>query len=149
MIFDSIEISRPELLDFTTKPSKAEVDSWCKLHGTKLHQSLREVWERYGTGTVFETEEFYSAASDPDTGESASSINQCLWDRGLRKDRIVFHSGLGGFTCMDGEGAVTQLREDDLAEEGSFESLECWFDKVLLTEYAERYSLKNILESEK
>lgn len=42
---------------------------------------------------------------------------------------------------MDEKGAVTQLSEDALVEEGTFKSLQDWFQEVLLAEYAERYLL--------
>lgn len=78
MIFDSIEKVRPELMDFTEKPSKADVELWCELNGTRLHQSLRELWECYGTGTVFETRNFIRQLLIPtQENQLVRSINIC------------------------------------------------------------------------
>lgn len=141
MIFDLIKKTRPELLDFSARATTVDLKSWSDLNMPQLHESLKDLWLTYGTGTVFETEEFYSPVPDPDTGESANSLNERLWGRGLNKDYIVFHSGLGGFACMDSEGVIRLLNEGNLEESKTFESLENWFQNSLVAEYAERYSL--------
>ena len=142
MSFQEVSSKRPELLNFFPPPSDESVKHFEKEIGFALPQSLKAFWCRWGTGSAFETEDFFSPTEDADTGESVFSVNQECRAYGLPNHLVVFHRGLGGLTCIDKKGHVSQVDESDLEVVRTFSSIEDWFESVLMHEYGRRYGLR-------
>lgn len=141
MIFQDIADKRPDLVDFFPPPSAKQITQFEDAVGFQLPASLRAIWIEWGTGYLFETEEFLSPAEDEDTGESAFSVTQDCREAGLANDLVVFHRGVGGLTCMRESGEVIQVDDSDFSKVQGFSSLDDWFNSCLMNEYGVRYGL--------
>ena len=102
---------------------------------------LRSFWKRWGTGTVFETEEFLSPVRDESTGDSAWSLLQESRRRGLPQHFVPFHRGLGGLTVAANDGQIYVVSEDGFPILATYESIDAWFNDSVFNEYSTRYGL--------
>lgn len=141
MTLQNIAHQRPDLVDFFPPPTEAELTQFENSTGFRIPASLRTIWLDWGTGYLFETEEFLSPAEDDDTGDSTHSVTLEYRENGLPDDVVVFHRGIGGITCMRESGEVIQVDEHDFATVRVFGSFDEWFNECLIREYAGRYGI--------
>ena len=142
MTLQYVAEKRPELVSFFQPPTDADIAEFERVIGATIPNSLKIFWLRWGTGSVFETEEFFSPAEDLDTGESALTLINEYRAIGLPNEFFVFHRGLGGVTCMNSFGTIVQINDTDSSIKKQFATIDEWFDDVLMREYANRYSLE-------
>ncbi len=132
----------PYLFEWNGEIPKNELGDWLVCNAIKPGDDLKELWERTGGGTIFETETILGPVGDATHAEDVASVNRYHWQQGMNTDLLVFHSGLGGLTAIDQRsGHVVQLHADEYRIEREFNSLDEWYAGVLRAEYADRYGL--------
>lgn len=131
--------TRPDLFDFFPPASGESVEDFERELNVKVPSDLRVLWQSWGTGCLFETEDFFSPVKNEDTGESAYSVNSELREDGLPENLIAFHRGVGGVTCVDEIGRVFQVNEKNFSVRRGFGSLDEWLNGFLIREYGSRY----------
>lgn len=141
-LFDDIK-ARPDLFDLVKGVGAKDTKQLlleAKLEG--LPDDLLTVLDLVGGGEIFETESLLSPYGESDLGNNIVSENWMHYEKGMPRDYIVFHSGLGGLSAVDvSRGVYIQIGEDDYAVKSEYDSFETWYCNTLRKEYAERYGL--------
>lgn len=90
-----------------------------------------------GGGDMFETEEVF-APSGPQEYD-IDLANRQLWERGMPRNLLAFHSGLH-VSAIDGRGQVVKVDAATMRPVGAFSSVDEWYAD-LRREYASTYGL--------
>ncbi|MCC9606531.1 SMI1/KNR4 family protein [Blastopirellula sp. JC732] len=142
MTIEEFVAARPDLVSCGRPSTAAEIDRFERELDFPVPLRIRAIWSQFGSGTLFETEDFFTPAVDLVTGESAYSKTTEMRRRGLSPDLVVIHSGLAGFTFLDPSGEIYQAdHAHRYSPRRKYANFDDWFQSSLMAEYAGRYGL--------
>lgn len=134
---------RPELFHWFGVAG-AEFDAWITALPFRVHPGLVSFWQRTGGGDCFESETLLGPLA-PEDGDNVQKVSEFYWNKGLRRDLLVFHTGM----CLSASSVDMRLHRNRLVvlEPESFEvtmwfdTFNTWYRNTLRSEYAQRYGL--------
>ena len=110
---------------------------------SEICQKINNLWKEIGGGDMFETETILSPIDESDLGEDIESINNYHYSKGLSKDFLIFHIGLGGlsaFSIKDERYCIIDSNDYKCGE--WYKSLDEWYENHIRNSYMDKYNLK-------
>jgi hypothetical protein len=139
--FHKDRVSRPDLFDLFGKINPENLDAWLSERKLTVPDDLKEFWRETGGCDLFESETILGPFASSDLGDDVDGMNEYLWQKGMPKEWLAFHTGawLSAVSMLSGEYAT--LREPSYDTVQKFRSLDDWYENLVREEYASRYGL--------
>jgi hypothetical protein len=128
------------LFSFSGKIDPKKLDAWLDNRGFVVPSDLKEFWRETGGGDLFESETILGPFTSEDLGDDVAGQNQFLWQKGMPREWLAFHTGLWLSAVNMRSGQYAALREPSFQIIQRFGSLADWYHLVR-KEYASRYGL--------
>jgi hypothetical protein len=133
------DISRYPKLFFLSGPIPSE-DIPISIAGLPVPHDLRELWNRFGGGEMFESEEIL-VPTERVEDMLAATDREAIKESGV--EGFPFHAGYCLSMALPDQSYVAIGRYEAKLL-GRFHSLDEWYVSVLRAEYASRYGLKAV-----
>lgn len=120
----------------------AALKSWIATRNLRVPGDLRELWQSFGGGNLFESEEIlapFGAATDAPQFDDRNKHHHA---NGLSPFMFVFHEGSWLSAVRGIEPVYVTLDERTYGTTAQFDSLDHWYAGSLRDEFADRYGLK-------
>ena len=123
---------------------EAEFEPWLTALPLRVHPGLVSFWRRTGGGDLFESETLLGPLA-PDEDDNVLKVSEFLWDKGLPRDLLVFHTGF----CLSASSVdmrrhrnrLVVVKPEPFEITHWFDTFNGWYKHTLRSEYAERYGL--------
>jgi hypothetical protein len=134
--------TRPELFFFNGCIPEDDIIKKLRLMNINVPSALFELWKEIGGCEMFETETILSPIADNDFGDDIESVNNYHYKKGLSKDFLIFHVGLGGLSTVSLKDESYFIIDDSSYKcNNRFYSLEDWYENHIRKSYEKKYKL--------
>jgi len=135
---------RPDLFHFYGPIPSAKLETWLSERQIVVPNDLKQFWCGAGGGELFETETILSPLGQRELGDDVESVNQFHRQRGMPRDWIIFHTGIGGLSVVQTQsGKYASVHEGSYAVQQIFNSFADWYTNLIRREYVSRYKLSD------
>ena len=136
-------LARPELFRWYGI-SAPEFRTWLTALPLRVHPGLVSFWERTGGGELFESETLLGPLV-PEDADNVLKVSEFHWNRGMSRDLMVFHTGLGlsasSVDFQQHRNWLVVFKPESYEVAQRFDTFNHWYHQTLRSEYAERYGL--------
>ena len=134
---------RPDLFNFNGPIPLSELDRWINERQLNVPNDLKLLWHETGGGELFESETILSPFGDSALADDIESVNHFHREKGMPRDWMVFHIGLGGLTVVQRNLGTYASVSEEYKVQQTFSSLDDWYENLIRKEFAFRYKLDN------